>query len=70
MKIRFDPEADILYILVKEGEVADTVEIAEDVFVEYGKDGEIIGIEIWQAKKNLIPQLAEYIRKVTAVTSH
>ncbi|TDA41907.1 MAG: hypothetical protein DSO07_02120, partial [Thermoproteota archaeon] len=29
MKVRFDPEADILYILIKEGPLKDTVEIAD-----------------------------------------
>jgi hypothetical protein len=32
MKVRFDPEADILYILIKEGPIKDTVEIADDLF--------------------------------------
>jgi len=30
MKIRYDSDADILYILVKKGSVKDTVEISED----------------------------------------
>ncbi|AEA47492.1 DUF2283 domain-containing protein [Archaeoglobus veneficus] len=68
MKVRYDPEADILYILIKEGEVKDTVEVGEDVFIEYGEDEEIIGIEIWQARKSVIPGIVEYIEKAkTAV---
>ncbi len=62
MKVRYDPEADILYILIKEGEVEDTIEVDEDVFLEYGVNKEIIGIEIWQARKNILPQLIEYLK--------
>ena len=51
MKVRYDPEADILYILVKEGEIKDTEEIDEDLFVEYDENGSIVGIEIWQISK-------------------
>ena len=47
MKVRYDPEADILYILVKEGKVKDTEEIDKDLFVEYDENGNIAGIEIW-----------------------
>ncbi|MFA4668417.1 DUF2283 domain-containing protein [Pyrococcus kukulkanii] len=31
MKIRYDPKNKILYILIREGEVTDTDEVAEDV---------------------------------------
>lgn len=68
MKVRYDPEADILYILVKEGRVEDTVEIAEDIFIEYGEDNEVMGIEIWQARSNIIPPLADYLKEVISLS--
>ena len=55
--VHYDPEADILYILLREGPVEDTIEVAEDVFIELDERGEIIGIEIWCARKNILEQL-------------
>ncbi|MHA1593562.1 MAG: DUF2283 domain-containing protein [Candidatus Baldrarchaeia archaeon] len=60
-KIYYDSEADILYIVVREGEVEDTVEICEDIFVEYGGNGEIMGIEIWRASRNIIEPISKEI---------
>ncbi len=54
MKVRFDPEADILYILIKEGEISDTDEIDDDLWIEYDKEGNIAGIEIWNAGEKVI----------------
>ena len=54
MKVRFDPEADILYILIKEGPLKDTVEIAED--------GSIAGLEVWRARENVLKSLLEHIK--------
>lgn len=52
--MRYDPEADILYILVKEGAIKETEEVSDDLFVEYDEDNHIAGIELWQARKNLL----------------
>ena len=54
MKIRYDPKADILYILLKEGPVSDTDEVDEDTWFEYDEQGNVIGIEIWNAGENVI----------------
>jgi len=35
MRVRYDPEVDILYIFVKEGSIKDTIEVSDDLFVEY-----------------------------------
>ena len=64
MKIRYDPKSDILYILIKEGEVSDTDEIDEDVWIEYDKDGNIIGIELWNAGENVIGNILKEIKNL------
>ncbi len=69
MKVRYDPEADILYFLIKEGEVEDTIEVDDDIFIEYGPNKEIMGIEIWQARKNVLPQFIEYLREIQRTVS-
>ncbi|RSN68264.1 DUF2283 domain-containing protein [Candidatus Korarchaeum cryptofilum] len=62
MKVRFDPEADILYILIEEGPLKDTVEIAEDLFIEIAEDGSIAGLEVWRARENVLKSLLEHIK--------
>jgi uncharacterized protein YuzE len=64
MKIRYDPKSDILYILIKEGEVSDTDEIDEDVWIEYDKDGNIIGIELWNAGEKVISNILKEIKNL------
>jgi len=39
--------------MIKEGPVFDSKEIDEDVRLEYDKDGEVAGIEIMNARRNL-----------------
>ena len=64
MKIRYDPKSDILYILIKEGEVSDTDEIDEDVWIEYDKDGNIIGRELWNAGEKVISNILKEIKNL------
>ncbi|EHR79046.1 hypothetical protein OCC_01639 [Thermococcus litoralis DSM 5473] len=65
MKVRYDPKADILYILIKEGEVFDTDEVDEDVWIEYDENGRIMGIEIWNAGEKVIINALREIEKYT-----
>jgi uncharacterized protein YuzE len=62
MKVRYSLESDILYILVKEGKIKDTVELAEGLFMEIAEDGSIAGIEIWNARELVLKDIAEYIK--------
>lgn len=56
--VHYDPEADILYIVVKDGPVEDTYDIDEDDFIEVNEKGEVVSIEIWNASKNVIESIA------------
>ncbi len=67
MKVRYDPEADILYILIKDGKVKDTEEIDEDLFVEYDENGNIVGIEIWQAGKYVVFEILKSLESAKKV---
>lgn len=55
------PETDILYVLLREGSVEDTMEVVEDVFMELDEKGKIIGIEIWYSSKNVLEPLIQAI---------
>ena len=48
----FDKEHDIFWAYTKSGR-ADTDELAEDIFVEFDENGNVIGVEIHQASKVL-----------------
>ncbi len=59
MKVHYDPEADIFYIIIKEGPIKDTVEADSDIFLEIAEDESIAGIEIWSASKNILEPIAK-----------
>jgi uncharacterized protein YuzE len=59
MRVNCDPEADILYIVFRDGPVKDTVEAEGDVFVEIAEDGGVAGIEVWNASKNVLEPIAK-----------
>ena len=44
MKIEYDPLARVPYFQVKEGEIADTVEIGENVYADVDEQQETIGL--------------------------
>lgn len=51
MKMRYDPEADALYITLKSDKVDHTKEIDENTVIDFNKAGQIIGIEILFVKE-------------------
>lgn len=46
MRLEYDPEADALYLRFKRGRVSETVEVADNVFVDLDAEGVPLGIEI------------------------
>ncbi|MDJ0270639.1 MAG: DUF2283 domain-containing protein [Aigarchaeota archaeon] len=63
MKVTYDPEADIIYVALRDGEVYDSREENEDIRLEYDKEGQLIGIEIMNARANLIAAIAKEISR-------
>ena len=53
MKIEYDPEADALYIQVREANVGDNIDIEDGVTVDVDADRHIVGLEILDASKRL-----------------
>ncbi len=68
IKVRYDDEGDILYILSKEGPIKDTLEIGNDLFAEIDESGQIVGIEVWQARSNVFSELFKYMDKLSKAT--
>jgi len=52
IKTRYDPSVDIFYMLFKEGPSHELVDAGPDIIIELDENGEIMGIEIWNARKN------------------
>ena len=55
MKIEYDPEADALYIQIREAHPNDNIDIEEGVTVDVDENGHIVGVEILDASKRLNP---------------
>ncbi len=61
MKVEYDPESDILYIRIREEQVKETIDLDDDIFADLNEKGEIVGIEIWQARKYVFPELLKFL---------
>jgi uncharacterized protein YuzE len=60
MRVRYDKRHDILYIDVAPGKKArETQPLDDDIFVDLDEEGNIVGIEIWNASENIVDALAE-----------
>lgn len=46
MKIRYDKEADVVYIRLSDQEVAESDQEKDGVILDYSESGQIVGIEI------------------------
>ena len=55
MKIEYDPEADALYIQIREARADDNIDIEEGVSVDVDENRHIVGVEILDASKRLSP---------------
>jgi uncharacterized protein YuzE len=53
MKVKYDKEADVLYIEFKDTTVT-TKRLDQDIAVDYDADGEIAGIEVLSASKRIL----------------
>jgi uncharacterized protein YuzE len=53
VKIEYDPEADALYIQVREADAADNIDIEDGVSVDVDAERHIVGLEILEASKRM-----------------
>ena len=61
-KVKYDPEADALLLLLRNKGTLDYAEEIGDIIVHYDKNGRILLIEILNAGK-IIPKLVEALAK-------
>ena len=53
MKIKYDKEADVLYIRLSSREVSESDQEKPGVILDYAENGEIVGIEILMASQKV-----------------
>ena len=53
MRINYSHDANALYIRLKEVEIVNTDEVADDIIMDFDKDGNVVGIEILSASQKV-----------------
>ena len=52
--IRYDSDADALYIRIREGKVLESDEVEDRIIVDYDEKGNVVGIEVFEFSKRKI----------------
>lgn len=61
MKVKYDPEVDVLSILLSDAPVEESDESKPGVILDYDKSGNVVGLEILEASKRMgNPMSVEY----------
>jgi uncharacterized protein YuzE len=61
VKVTYDPEVDVLRILLSDAPVEESDEDKPGVILDYDKDGNVVGLEILEASKRISnPRSVEY----------
>jgi len=70
MKVIYDPDTDILTLILREMSIEESDEISEGVIIDYGKDNKIVSIEMLDASENISePQSFMYEIKGSKTTA-
>jgi uncharacterized protein YuzE len=56
MKIEYDPQADALYIQLRKGKIAQTVETSHYIYADVDEKGQPLGLEILFVRRHLKPE--------------
>jgi len=59
MRIRYDPEADVLLLILRDAPPVDAIEEPGGVIVSYGEDGEPVSVELLHASARQLIQPGE-----------
>jgi uncharacterized protein YuzE len=61
VRVEYDSKADAMYIWFRKARYEISEELAENIVIDLGKSGRIIGIEILDASRNLGKELVNKI---------
>jgi uncharacterized protein YuzE len=53
MRVRYDPDADALYIRLDETPIANSAEVGPGIVLDYDSAGRVVGIEVLDAARRL-----------------
>jgi uncharacterized protein YuzE len=61
VKVTYDPEVDVLRILLSDAAIEESDEDKPGVILDYDKDGNVVGLEILEASKRMTnPRSVDY----------
>jgi uncharacterized protein YuzE len=61
VKVTYDPEVDVLRILLSDAPIEESDEDKPGVILDYDKDGNVVGLEILEASKRMTnPRSVDY----------
>ena len=61
MRVRYDPEVDVLSIILTDAPVEESDQDKPGIILDYDRDGNIVGLEILDASKRMAdPMTVEY----------
>jgi uncharacterized protein YuzE len=61
VKVTYDPEVDVLRILLSDSAIEESDEDKPGVILDYDKDGNVVGLEILEASKRMTnPRCVDY----------
>lgn len=70
MKIKYDPEVDVIRITLKDGEVEESDEETTGIILDFDSNRNVVGIEILEASKRIDnPQAIEYMIAQSMIAS-
>jgi len=70
MKIKYDPEVDVIRITLKDAEIEESDEEIPGIILDFDSNRNVVGIEILQASQRIDnPQGIEYMVAQSAVVS-
>ena len=64
MKVELDLEKDVLYIKVKDEAARGLIKMTDDLYLEVGEDGGIVGIQLRNARRHVVEGVAQRIKKL------
>ena len=67
MMVRYDKEADILYLKFSDSRPVDSDMLSDDVVISLDERGEIVSMEIWRAKELILPAFLQYLKEMKEV---
>lgn len=53
MNVVYDPDKNIVQIALSDRPVAETAQIAPDLILDYDEDGQVVGVELRNASKQI-----------------